>query len=70
MNQEEFPVLLGGQVWIWRPIEGMDMGVSMEAKWAGAVAWAEAKLSGKSDKEAHTAAEKVAYEIAFRCRFI
>lgn len=65
MNKQEWPAFVNGKIWIWNPIEGMDVAVGEQAKWIGAAKFGAAMAAGKPEAIAHQEAEKAAYSAHF-----
>jgi hypothetical protein len=65
MNNQEWPAFANGKIWVWKPIEGMDVAVGEQAKWIGAAKFGAAMAAGKPEAIAHQEAETAAYSAHF-----
>jgi hypothetical protein len=69
MNNQEWPAFVNGTIWIWKPIEGMDVAVGEQAKWIGAARFGTAMAAGKPEAISHQEAEKAAYSAHFGVKY-
>jgi len=65
MNQQEWSTFVNGQIWVWKPLDGLDLAVGERAKWIGAAKFGAAMAAGKPEAIAHVEAEKAAYAAHF-----
>jgi hypothetical protein len=69
MNQEWLAQCNG--VWYkWNPLSGLDPSLGDAAMWMGAATYATLKAAGKPETVCHQEAEKAAFGIQYRVRYL
>lgn len=63
------PAFVRGTWVSWTPRPGLDPTVSQRMKLVGAMVYAHARTSGKSEEEAHEEAERSLYESVYGCSY-
>lgn len=65
LSRHQWPAWAKGQIWNWKPLDGMDLAVGDPSMWLGAAKFAAARAAGKPEAVAHQEAERAAYTAHF-----